>query len=122
MISPLLQRLLELRQELQELQEETKYSLELGAAGNQQVIRIAKRAIEIINEWPEDLWPLEDEEDLWPDQETVLAILKMSLDKAKNYRGPFSIEDFDEWIKPRTELTAGLWFFRKEEDTELEDL
>jgi hypothetical protein len=107
--------LLQRRAELQQLYEESQSLLDTGRAGNDRAIAIAERAIQIINDWPENQWPLPDEPNSWPEQEDVIAILQMSLEKARNYQGDFSTTDFSEWTKPRLELTAGLWSFRNEE-------
>jgi hypothetical protein len=106
--------LLQRRAELQQLYEQAQTGLDIGRAGNDKAIAIAERAIQIITEWPENQWPLPDEPNSWPEQEDVIAILQMSLDKAKNYRGDFSTNDFSEWTKPRLELTGGLYCFRNE--------
>lgn len=104
--------LLQRRAELQSIYEEAQSGLALAHAGNNKVIQLAERAIQIINEWPENQWPLADEPNSWPEQEDIIAILQMSLDKARNYHGDFSTNDFSEWMKPRLELTAGLYCFR----------
>lgn len=109
--------LLQRRAELQQLYSEAQSTLEPGHAGNNKAIQIAERAIQIINAWPESQWPLADEPNSWPEKEDVIAILEMSLEKARNYKGNFSTIDFSEWTKPRLELTAGLYPFRNEEDT-----
>jgi hypothetical protein len=106
--------LLQRRAELQRLYEENKLNLEPGHAGNNKVIQLAERAMQIITDWPESQWPLPDEPNSWPEQEDIIAILQMSLEQAKNYRGDFSIDDFNEWARPRLELTAGLYWFRTE--------
>lgn len=108
--------LLQRRAELQCLYEEARLNLDAGHVANNRVIQIAERAIQIINEWPENQWPLSDEPNSWPEREDVMAILQMSSDKARNYRGDFSTNDFSEWTKPRIELTGGLYCFRKEDD------
>ena len=107
--------LLQRRAELQGLYEEAQSNLEPGHPGNNKVLQIAERAIQIINDWPENQWPLADEPNSWPEKEDVIAILEMSLEKAKNYRGYFTVNDYNDWMKPRLELTAGLWPFRNED-------
>jgi hypothetical protein len=114
MITPELKALLAWRKELEVLFHEAQYTSP-GHAGVQEIVRIARRAIEIIKAWPEEFWPLEDAEDIWPDQESTIGLLEQAITGANTYMGTYSLNDFDVWHMPNKYVFGALYYFRNKE-------
>ena len=80
---------------------------------------MAKRISQIVQEWPEDAWPLEEGEDsFWPDQDDMLNYLQAYVSKVNGYSGGFELEDYFNYSWIRLELHGILYYFRKENDEE----
>jgi hypothetical protein len=114
MISPQLQLLLERRAELQDLFDAVQYQMGPTDPNSVQLLeRAAARAIQIIQEWPEEYWPLESEENTWSDRETHIEMLDYGIKAAQEYcrriRAKF---DFDEWMLVKRDVLAALYHFR----------
>jgi hypothetical protein len=117
MISPQLQLLLERRAELQGLFDDIQFRMGADEPDSvEQMEQVAKRAIQIIQEWPENYWPLESEENLWPDQHECIEFLELGLQKAAAYRRKLAPFDFDAWMAIRRDFFAGLYWFRNPAD------
>ena len=111
MITPELRWLLDRRKELEDLFRQTSY-VAPGRDGIKQVVHLAQRALAIIQQWPEDAWPLEDAEDVWPDREPLMELLHDAIAEANAYRGNYALADYSEWSKPRMDVYAALYYFR----------
>ncbi|WP_210521613.1 hypothetical protein [Hymenobacter terricola] len=116
--------LLERRAELQGLFDTLQYRIkptEPDAAN--QLEMLAQRALDIIREWPDEFWPLESEENLWPDRPDVIEYLELDVRRAKDYQlahpRPFNVDvDFDAYMELHREMFGALYWFRapKKED------
>jgi hypothetical protein len=114
--------LLERLAELQELFTALQYRI--GPTDTDSIERmqvVAKRASEIIEEWPDEYWPLESEsaDNLWPNKPEAIQFFKLGLEKIAAYKNrPASSFDFSAWMAIRLDIYTGLYFFSnpKEDD------
>jgi hypothetical protein len=122
MMSPQLLLLVERRAELQGLFDDIQYRHDATEPDSvQQMEQVAKRAIQIIQEWPDNYWPLESEENLWPEQQEVIDFLELGLAKAAAYRKRLAPFDFEAWMEVRRDFFAGLYWFRNPADDNQHD-
>ena len=124
MVSPELKKLLELREELADLYLTLKYRLSTSIPeALAQQTQIAERGLAILREWPEQHWPLEAEEEIWPDQSLARHSFELGLKELKQYEAQnASGSKYNAFQKARNAVFASFYYYRpKEEDIALED-